>query len=145
MALLKENDREQLMKTFAVLTDPVKLVVFTQENECQYCTETRMIAEEVAALSDKISMEVYDFQRDAEVAETFQIDKIPATVVMRGGEDPKDFNLRYFGIPSGYEFSSIIEDILMISRGESGLSSDTKNYLTELTEPLHLQVYVTPT
>lgn len=145
MALLKEKDRKQLMNEFAALKDPVKMIVFTQENECQYCKETRMIAEEVSDLSDKISLEVYDFQRDSEIAEAYHIDKIPATVIMRGGDDPKDFNLRYYGIPSGYEFSSVIEDIMMVSSGDSGLSADTKAFLTNLSEPLHLQVYVTPT
>ncbi len=145
MALLKEEDRKHLMNEFAALKDPVKMIVFTQENECQYCKETRMIAEEVSDLSDKISLEVYDFQRDGEIAEAYHIDKIPATVIMRGGDDPKDFNLRYYGIPSGYEFSSIIEDILMVSSGDSGLSDGTKEFLANLSEPLHLQVYVTPT
>jgi len=145
MALLKDQDREHLLKEFGALKDPVKIMVFTQENECQYCAETRQIAEEVAGLSDKISVEVFDFVADQEVAEHHNIDKIPATVIMRGGDTPKDFGIRYFGIPSGYEFSSIIEDILMVSQGDSGLSDETKNMLKELTDPLHLQVFVTPT
>ncbi len=145
MGLLRDEDRQHLMKEFESLKDPVKLVVFTQDFECQYCKETRMISEEVADLSDKISVEVYDFVQDKEIAETYNIDKIPATVIMRGGDNPKDFNIRYYGIPSGYEFSSVIEDIMMISSGESGLSAATKDFLANLSEPLHLQVYVTPT
>lgn len=145
MALLKDQDREHLMKEFAALADPVKIIVFTQEMECQYCSETRQIAEEVAGLSDKISVDVYDFVADKEVAEQYNIDKIPATVIMRGGDTPKDYGIRYFGIPSGYEFSSIIEDIMMISQGDSGLSDETKNIIKDLTNPLHLQVFVTPT
>ncbi len=145
MGLLKDEDRQHLMKEFEALKDPVKILVFTQELECQYCEETRMIAEEVADLSTKISVEVYDFVADQEAVETFNIDKIPATVIMRGGDTPKDYALRYYGIPSGYEFSSVIEDIMMISSGESGLSADTKSFLANMSEPLHLQVYVTPT
>lgn len=145
MALLKDQDREHLLKEFEALKDPVKIMVFTQENECQYCAETRQIAEEVAGLSDKISVEVFDFVADQEVAEHYNVDKIPATVIMRGGDAPKDFGIRYFGIPSGYEFSSIIEDISMVSLGDSGLSDETKGLLKDLTDPLHLQVFVTPT
>jgi len=145
MGLLRDEDRQHLMKEFEALKDPVKIVVFTQDFECQYCKETRMIAEEVADLSDKISVEVYDFVQDAEIAETYNIDKIPATAIMRGGDAPKDYNIRYYGIPSGYEFSSVIEDIMMISSGESGLSVATKDFLANLSGPLHLQVYVTPT
>jgi len=145
MTLLKDEDRKHLIKEFEALKNPVKMVVFTQETECQYCQETRMIAEEIAALSDKISLEVYDFVADKELAETFNIDKIPATIIMKGGDEPKDYGIRYFGIPSGYEFSTLIEDISMIARGESGLSDETKSYVAALTQPLHLQVFITPT
>jgi len=145
MSLLKEKDQKLLIEEFKLLQEPVKLVLFTQEMECQYCSETRMIAEEISALSDKISLEVYDFVTDKTVAEQYGVDKIPAMVILRGEEMPKDFGIRYYGIPSGYEFSSLIEDIMMISQGESGLSEETKAQLSTLTQPLHLQVFVTPT
>jgi glutaredoxin-like protein len=145
MALLKEEDRKHLIEHFKSLKDPVKLVVFTQEMECQYCSETRMIGEELAALSDKITLEVYDFINDKEIAEQSNIDKIPATIVMKGGDAPKDYGIRYFGIPSGYEFSSLIEDIMMVSSGQSGLSQETKDILAKLDQPVHFQVFVTPT
>lgn len=145
MSLLKEKDRQHLLQEFAGLREPVKLLVFTQEMECQYCSDTRLIAEEIAGLSDKVTLEVYDFVADRAVVEQFGIDKIPAVVVMRGGEQPKDYGIRYYGIPAGYEFSSLISDILMIGRGDSGLSAEAKSYLAALDKPLHLQVFVTPT
>jgi glutaredoxin-like protein len=145
MPLLKEEDRQHLIKEFEGLRTPVKLVMFTQAMECEYCRETRMIAEEVAGLSDAISVEVYDFVTDQEVADRYGIDKIPAIAVVRDGEDAKDYGIRYYGIPSGYEFSSLIEDILMVSLGQSGLSQATKKQLQELTKPVHIQVFVTPT
>lgn len=145
MALLKDSDRKTLEKEFQSLTTPVKLVMFTQAMECQYCKETRMIAEEVAELSDKISLDVFDFEADAEVAEHYGIDKIPAMAIVANGDEPKDYGIRFFGIPSGYEFSTLIEDILMVSSGDSGLSQATRDYVANLTEPLHLQVFITPT
>ena len=145
MALLKEADQQQLKEQFEALENPVKLVMFTQEMECQYCSETRMISEEVASLSDNISVEVYDFVRDQEIAEEHNIDKIPAIAVVQGGDQPKDYGIRLYGIPSGYEFSSLIENIMMVSKGESGLSQETKSWIEGLKEPVHLQVFVTPT
>ncbi|MCA9958535.1 MAG: thioredoxin family protein [Chloroflexota bacterium] len=145
MALLKEQDQQHLRQEFAALENPVKLIVFTQPFECQYCTETRMIAEEVAALSDKISVEVYDFDNHREIAEQYNIDKIPATVIMRGGDEAKDYGIRFYGIPSGYEFSSIIEDIMLVSSGDSGLSDEVRAWASNLTEEVHMQVFVTPT
>jgi len=145
MSLLKEEDQKHLQNEFESLTAPVKLVMFTQEMECQYCRETHMISEEVAGLSDKISVEVYDFVHDQEIAEQYNIDKIPAIAIVQDGEEPKDYGIRFYGIPSGYEFSSLIENIMMVSRGESGLSAETKAWVSSLDEPVHLQVFVTPT
>ena len=145
MALLNDEIKAQLRDEFAELPDPVKVVLFTQALECQYCTETRQLAEEVADLSDKIELEVYDFVADKEIVETYGIDKIPAMAITKGGDEPQDYGIRLYGIPSGYEFSTLIEDIVMVSSGESGLGQATKDELAALDTPLHLQVFVTPT
>ncbi|NOZ30012.1 MAG: glutaredoxin [Chloroflexi bacterium] len=145
MPLIGKQDQQVLREEFQNLVAPVKLVMFTQETECQYCRETRQIVEELAQLSDKITAEVRDFVTDKEAVEAYKIDKIPAIAIVRGGDEPKDYGIRYFGIPSGYEFSSLIEDILMVSQGESGLSQETKQAVAQINEPVHIQVFVTPT
>jgi len=116
-------------------------VNFTQPLECQFCAETRQLVEEVATLSGKIELEVYKFAIDKEKVEEYGVDKIPAIAVM--GE--KDHGVRYYGIPSGYEFSSLIEDIIDVSKGEVELLPATREALAGITEPLHFQVFVTPT
>ena len=141
MALVNDSIRSEVQKRFKDLKNPVKIINFTQEIECQYCAETRRLMEEIASLTDKLSFEVYNFVTDKREAEKFGIDKIPATVVM--GE--KDYGIRFYGIPSGYEFMSILESIVMVSRGESDLSADTKKKLAAIQKPLHLEVFVTPT
>lgn len=142
MALLSEKDRQFLEEHLAkMLVAPVKLLYFTQAYACQFCRETEQILREVAELSPKISLEVYDFTANKDVAERYRIDKIPATVVM--GE--ADHGIRFYGIPSGYEFASLIEDIIAVSRGEHGLSAKTLEALKSIQEPVHIQVFVTPT
>ncbi len=142
MALLKDKDKEYLQEELAKkLKNPVKLVVFTQTIACDFCAQTEEIAREVAGLSDKITVEVYNFVTDKPVADQYGVDKIPATVVV--GE--KDYGIRFFGIPAGYEFTSLIEDIMMVSSGESGLTDATKKSISQIKEPVHIQVFVTPT
>jgi glutaredoxin-like protein len=142
MPLLQDKDKETIETRFQEeLVNPVRLVNFTQAMECQFCAETRQLVEEVAALSDKIELEVYNFAIDKEKVEEYRVDKIPAIAIM--GE--KDYGVRYYGIPSGYEFSSFIEDIIDVSKGEVELLPATKEALAEVTEPLHFQVFVTPT
>ena len=142
MALLNEKDRKYLENEFAEkLKNPVKLVVFTQSIACEYCRETEQIAREVAELSPKLSVEVYNFVTDKAVAEQYGIDKIPATAVIGA----RDYGIRFYGVPAGYEFTTLVEDIFDVSAGESGLSAAAKEALGRITVPVTLQVFVTPT
>jgi glutaredoxin-like protein len=147
MPLISQKDADHLQAEFeANLVNPVKLLMFTQTIECQFCAETRQIVEEIAGLSDDISAEIYNFVTDKAIAELYGIDKIPAIAILRveDGED-RDYGIRFYGIPSGYEFTSVIEDILDVSKGESGLQPKSKETVAGLTEPVHFQVFVTPT
>ncbi|MCU0508327.1 MAG: thioredoxin family protein [Anaerolineae bacterium] len=141
MALLNEQIRKDVRQALADVENPVVFKVFTQEIECQYCKETRELVEEVAGLSDKLSVEVYDFVKDAAIAESMGIDKVPAVAVI----GKKDYGIRMFGIPSGYEFGSLIESVKLVSEGESGLSPTTKQQVARLTKPVTVQVFITPT
>ncbi len=141
MAFLDERTRMELQRRLADMANPVRLVFFTQELECATCRETGQLLRELAGVSDKIRLEVYNFQLDREQVEAFGVDKIPATVVM--GE--RDYGIRFYGIPSGYEFAALVDTILAVSRADSGLSPETREKLRQVKAPLHLQVLVTPT
>jgi glutaredoxin-like protein len=141
MALLNEQIRKEVKSMLADVTNPVTFKVFTQEFECDYCHETRELIEEVAALSDRLSVEVYDFVNDKAVADELGIDKIPAVAIVGA----KDYGIRLYGIPAGYEFGSLIEDIRLVACGDSGLSPETRKMVAKLTKPVKLQVFITPT
>ena len=97
--------------------------------------------EEVAALSPKLSLEIYNFVLDKEKAATYGVDKIPATVV----RNAKEYGIRFYGLPAGYEFATLLDAILAVSQGESGLKPETKEKLAKIIQPVHLEVLVTPT
>lgn len=149
MSFLNADTQKQVRELFDDLDAPVKLVVFTQGEggavECEMCRETRELLEEVASLSARLSVEVHDFVADAETVATYSIDKIPAVAVVRGGEQAKDYGIRLYGIPSGYEFGTLIEDITMVSKGDPGLNPKTLAALENLPGPIQIQVFVTPT
>ncbi len=141
MPMLKQEDREEVSRQLKGLANSVQLVMFTQTIECEFCAETRDLVEEIASLSDKVDAVVYNFVTDKDKADDYGIDKIPAIAVV--GE--KDFGVRFYGIPAGYEFTALIEAIKIVSTGQSGLSDTTKEALAEIDEPVHFQVFVTPT
>jgi len=141
MTLIPEQHKGHLRQELASLQDPVRIIVFTQEMECQFCRETRELAQEVAQLSDKISVEVYDFLKDPKKVSEYEIDKVPAMAVVGKG----DCGLRYYGIPAGYEFGTFIKDLRMVSKGATELSERSRTKLASVVEPVHIQVFVTPT
>lgn len=138
------NDKERrFLETYLQenLSGPVTIKLFTQAISCQFCRETQQLLEEVAALSDKIELRVHNFVLDKAEAEAHGIRRIPATVIM--GET--DYGIRFYGIPSGYEFNTLIEDIVAVSNDAHGLSDETLAQLARIQVPVHIQVFVTPT
>jgi glutaredoxin-like protein len=153
MEILNHDVREAPRQRLQDMTGPVKILHFTQEpsrlvrldslqgQDCAFCRETKQLLQEVSALSDKIELTVYDFKADRETAAGHGIDKIPATVIMA----PEGPGLRFYGIPSGYEYQTLIDDIVDVSRRDSGLAEPTRQALKALDRDVHIQVFVTPT
>jgi alkyl hydroperoxide reductase subunit AhpF len=143
--LLNESIVGQIREVFQQLKHPVQVILFTSQKTCEYCAETRQLLEEVSAISEQVGLDIYDLD-SAEVAAQYKVREAPAIVIAaREGEQITDLGIRYLGIPSGHEFTTLIQSILLVSGRDSGLTADTRAYLKNLTKPLHLQVYVTPT
>ncbi len=140
MAFLKDKDIQNLSKRFDALQKQVHLLFFTQETECQYCHKTRQLLEQVSLASEKVKLTIYDFQKDRDKVKEYGIDKIPAIVVLA----EKDMGLRFYGIPSGYEFASLIESIDFVA-SKPDLSRRVQDELKKIDRDLHIQVFVTPT
>jgi glutaredoxin-like protein len=137
--IIDEKAKKKLLAIFKNLSKPVKLIFFTQQHACRPCEEQRDILQEIKPLSDKITLEIRDLLDDAPLARQYNIDKIPATVVM----GTKDYGIRFYGITAGYEFTSLIEAIAMVSRGSSGLPHEAEPLLTLIDVPVHLEIMVT--
>ena len=142
MALITDEVASQLKLEFAQLASPVRLAVFSQALADPESEQVRRLVEELAALDPKLTAESYNFVLDAEKAQALGIARIPAIAIM--GAD-KDYGIRFYGLPSGYEFSTVVDAILDVSSGQSGLSEPTRAALGELSRPVHIQVFSTPT
>jgi glutaredoxin-like protein len=144
--LLNDQIVVQLREAFANLKRPVAVLFFGSMENCEYCEDTRQLLEEVTAIDEKLSLTVYDIDSDTDVAAHYRVDKTPGIVIAaKDGEQITDLGIQYSGIPSGHEFSTLIQDVLLVSSRDSGLSTQTRDYLKNLDKPLHLQVFVTPT
>jgi glutaredoxin-like protein len=142
MGLLPEEHKQHIKEELnQKLVNKVKLIVFTQEAECPFCKETRELIQEMSELSDKIEVAVYDFVKDKNQVTLYKVDKVPALVIL--GE--KDYGIRYYGLPFGYEFQTLFEDLVAVSNRNSGLSETTKDLLKTVDKPVRIQVLVTLT
>jgi alkyl hydroperoxide reductase subunit AhpF len=144
--LLNDSIVQQVQEVFCKLQKPVGVLFFGAEKDCEYCGDTRQLLEEVVALSDKLNLSIYDLERDVALARQYRVDKAPA-IVITGEENgqPLDYGMRFYGIPAGHEFSALIQALVLVSGEDSGLQEQTRQYLRELTHPVHLQVFSTPT
>jgi glutaredoxin-like protein len=144
MPLFNEQDAKAIREHLeASLRGPVQLALFMSEQNCSYCDSTHELLQGLSALHDRLSLTVYDLQIDAERATALGVDKAPGIVIL-GGAEGQDYGIRFYGIPSGYEFASLLEAIRMVSSDEVELQPATRQFLAELATPLHLQVFVTP-
>jgi glutaredoxin-like protein len=142
MSLIPDDKKELLKNELnEKMENAVKIVMFTQELECRFCSDTRQLIQEFAALSDKITVEVYDFVADADKVKEYGIDKIPALAII----GKKDYGVRIYGISYGYELQTLIEAVINVSKGKTDLLDKTKAILAEVKAPVHIQVFVTLT
>jgi alkyl hydroperoxide reductase subunit AhpF len=143
MPFLNDRDRAAVRQEFEKLAGPVKLVVFSQELLAgELCQQNEQLMREVVELTDgKATVEVLNPAIDRERAEAYGIDQVPSTVV----EGARDYGLRFYGIPSGYEFSNLIDAMIVASTGEPQLSEATRVSLAALAGDVEIKVFSTPT
>ena len=123
------------------MDSPVKIVMFTQEVECRFCSDTRELIQEFAGLNKKIETKIYDFVADAIKAKKYDVTKIPALAVI----GKRDYGVRIYGIPYGYELETLKEAAINVSMGKTDLTKKTKAILADVKVPVHIQVFVTLT
>lgn len=142
MELMDEETAKKVRESLDTMVDPVHVIIFVNDKDCQYCGDTISIVKEVSGLSERLTYEV----KGPEEAKSRGIDKYPALIVMKGTPEQHTYTgVRFFGIPAGYEFTSLLDAIMSVSKGESVLSQEARDELKRLDKDVHLQVFVTPT
>jgi alkyl hydroperoxide reductase subunit AhpF len=147
MPLLSPADRDKLREAFAEMTRPVRLIFFTQTLDCETCLTTRQILDELPALSSKISVEEVNVVIDRDKAAKYAIDRAPGIAL--AGQDEAgvehDSRIRFLGAPSGYEFISLVQAVLLVGGRPSSLSEESRKRLAAVDKPVTMQVFTTPT
>ena len=147
MPVLNKANLDDLTDKFeSQLNSPVSLRLFTQNNseliiagrKCDTCLTTEKILTEISSISDKLNLEIIDIYKTTDESSDLKVNRIPATIIGQTGR------AIYYGIPSGYEFSTLVNSIINASRDCQNLSVDTIKNLTEIENLIKIKVFVTP-
>jgi len=141
MALFDDNIRKQLTQILDGLKNDVHVVFFSQEIECESCHDAHQFVEELCAINPKLKMRRYNLVTDAEKAAEYKVDKVPAVVML--DKDGNDTNIRFFGIPGGYEINSFLGALLEVSGERQELPEDILKRIQKIDKDIHIQVFVT--
>jgi glutaredoxin-like protein len=140
---LTSAEREAMAGRLTSLTHPVRLALYTRADGCDTCADTQAIVEEVAGLSPHLSVDTHD-QHGGEIAPG--VEHVPAIVVLRDVDGtPVDHGVRLIGAPVGHELTSLADAILTVGSGDPGLTAESLARLATLAQPVHVQVFSTPT
>lgn len=140
VAMLQQKDKEYVRKTLDGMKDEVRLVLFSRDGgPCKYCGEAEGLLADIAAASAQVKLEVRSLKQDGALAKELGIDKVPGIALL----GKKDYNLRYFGLPSGYDFIPFVETIRAVGDDNPGVSPQSVAALAKLAKPVQLTVFVT--
>jgi alkyl hydroperoxide reductase subunit AhpF len=143
MALLSDQDRQVVRSHLSGLAHDVRLLLFNQTiGGPETGAIAKQILDELAGLNDRLTVEEVNFVLEKERAATYGVDKIPAIVVLRDGEDTR---MRFYGAPAGYEFMALVEAAILAGGDDSGLAPESKTLIAGVETPLNIEVFVTPT
>jgi alkyl hydroperoxide reductase subunit AhpF len=147
MGLLSAADQEKLRESFSEMTSKVRVLFFTQALECETCVQTRQILDELPPLSDKIAIEEVNYVLEKERAAQYGIDRVPALALLaeNGTGEAHDSRIRFLGAPSGYEFVSLVQALMLVGGRGSALTDENRQKLAAVDKPMTMQVFTTPT
>ncbi len=144
------KDQEAIRTKFAQeLLGPVKIDYFTQKEldiivpgrePCATCKPTRQMLQELAALSDLISLRVHNIEDEREEAARFGVERIPG-IELRGRDTAM---MKLYGMPAGSEFPTFLDTISDVSCKAVLLSPESVKALRKVKEDIRVKVFVAP-
>jgi glutaredoxin-like protein len=140
--MLDDKTKAEIKQILTPMQKPVTIQLFTQMIECGLCKETHELMDELVALTDKLKLERSELGANPISDVNLKIDKVPAMIIRN---QEKNYGIRFFGIPAGYEFAAFLSAILLVSNGDIHLTQDTKNFLDNLQKDIHIEVLTAPT
>ncbi|MEJ2253800.1 MAG: FAD-dependent oxidoreductase [Nitrospirota bacterium] len=137
--ILTAEMREQLKQSFALLKEPVTLMLFTREGvNDQYNDILRELLREISSMEERIRLEEHSVGDEA--SRRYGVERSPTLLV-----SPGTYDIRFTGAPLGEEGSTLLGAVVMASTGRGEMAEDSRKRLQRTKEKRRVRVFVSPT
>jgi glutaredoxin-like protein len=141
VGIFSENDINIIKTHLSGLIDPLHLVLIKKEKECRYCREARELLTTFARYSDLLFVDIFDIDKDRKDIDKLKVEHVPAIIIL--DKALNDTGIRFYGVPGGYEFQSLLGAVLAVSKKRSNLPEDLIHHVQSIQTPLHIKTFVT--
>ena len=134
MPLISLADQERLRTELAnKLESPVRVELdrHARERNCTPCEQSEELLREITAQSTTINLRT-----------RLTTSGLAPTIRLVGKARGQ---VRFLGVPAGYELPSLIEALVDVSRGQTALSATARSQLKALSHRVHVRVFTTET
>lgn len=132
--ILKEKCEQELQETVDIKVFTRRVVIKNENLEYARFSET--LVEELSQITDKIKGETLSIE--GEEAKKLNLSTSPTILI---GKD-LGYSIEYWLAPAGQQAGAFIETISLVSQGESGLSSSSKEKLKNIDKDVLLETYI---
>ena len=129
--LFTDEMRQQLDTVFARMERPLLLKLYLDKRPVSAELESFITA--LAALSDKLNLEVCDRQAEKSFAPCVEVCLADGTAT----------GLAFHGVPSGHEFTSFVLGLYNAAGPGQAIDEDTKQKIATVTKPIDMKILVT--
>ena len=129
--LFTDEMRQQLDAVFARMERPLLLKLYLDKRPVSAELESFITA--LAALSDKLNLEVCDRQAEKSFAPCVEVCLADGTAT----------GLAFHGVPSGHEFTSFVLGLYNAAGPGQAIDEDTKQKIATVTKPIDMKILVT--
>ncbi len=141
MKMLNNELQQQLREVFSQLQNQVTIALFTDQNDCSTCKETKEFMEELLPLSDKLELKNYDIDNDSKLAQEYDVKMVPSIVLLDQEGNYK--RIKFNGIPAGHEINSFIPALIEVSGAQSALPEEMTKAIMAINKPVDIKVFIT--
>ncbi len=140
IALINQENIRYLKDQFSTFTNPVNLIYFhSKKQNAEHCIATKTILDEIDPISSNVNVTTIDFDTETEQVKHYRIMKPPAIAI----QSDIDRGLRYYGIPSGYEFSTLVHSLSLLGKEALEVSPELREWSQAVNQKVEILVFVT--